>query len=447
MNNMLQADLVANTFTQGIKTVLDSVLTRTADRGHLRQLDADFRERWMELGEVMVGALCKEAGAHIRRDAVVPCSGCQGPMAFKQNRSFELRTALTGVPQTVQSPYFICKKCRVGRLVLRDRLGLDTDGMTEALRDKAAFAGTIEPYEAASEKVLMQLAGLDVSGSKIHGLCQEFGEVARELLESGTAVEVKQVGPNDTVYVMVDGGMVHVDGSWHEVKVAIIFSEDGRVVLNKGRAELVARQVLVTRGTREDLGPMVYEALRKWLPPNIHGEPTIRGRVNFLSDGAVWARNLAEEHVPGARILLDWYHLTEHISDAAKDWQPDEAKAKKWVKSMEDLLMAGKAGSAIAWLGRLQRSKNLPAASVAALKSLASYLSERKKFLWYHIATDQGWRIGSGAIESAINYVVQQRMKRAGMRWEADGADAMLALRAVHRSTGGWEKLLAAMWR
>ena len=36
-------------------------------------------------------------------------------------------------------------------------------------------------------------------------------------------------------------------------------------------------------------------------------------------------------------------------------------------------------------------------------------------------------------------------MKRAGLRWEADGADSMLALRALHRSTGGWEKLIAAM--
>ena len=266
-----------------------------------------------------------------------------------------------------------------------------------------------------------------------------------QLLESGKAADVKQVGPNDTVYEMVDGGMVHVDGSWHEVKVAIIFSEDGRVALSKGRTELVARQVIVTRGTREDLGPMVYEALRVWLPPNKHGEPTIRGRVNFLSDGAVWARNLAEEHVPGARILLDWYHSTEHVSAAAKVWQPDEKKAKKWVKSMEDMLMAGKVGSTLAWLGRLQRGKNLAFVGVAALKSLAGYLSERKKFLWYHIAKEHGWRIGSGAIESAINYLVQQRMKRAGMRWEADGADAILALRAVHWTTGGWEKLVSAM--
>ena len=35
-----------------------------------------------------------------------------------------------------------------------------------------------------------------------------------------------------------------------------------------------------------------------------------------------------------------------------------------------------------------------------------------------------GDQIGSGAVESAVSYVVQQRMKRVGMRWRAPGADA-----------------------
>ena len=50
----------------------------------------------------------------------------------------------------------------------------------------------------------------------------------------------------------------------------------------------------------------------------------------------------------------------------------------------------------------------------------------------------QGYHLGSGAVESAVSYVVQQRMKRVGMRWQATGADAMLALRSVYRSTGAW---------
>ena len=50
-----------------------------------------------------------------------------------------------------------------------------------------------------------------------------------------------------------------------------------------------------------------------------------------------------------------------------------------------------------------------------------------------------GYYIGSGAVESAVSHVMQQRMKRVGMRWHAAGADAMLALRCVFRSTGAWD--------
>ena len=45
-----------------------------------------------------------------------------------------------------------------------------------------------------------------------------------------------------------------------------------------------------------------------------------------------------------------------------------------------------------------------------------------------------GLPIGSGAIESAADHVVQRRMKRAGMRWSDPGGDAILALRARLRS-------------
>lgn len=40
----------------------------------------------------------------------------------------------------------------------------------------------------------------------------------------------------------------------------------------------------------------------------------------------------------------------------------------------------------------------------------------------------------------AVSHVVQQRMKRVGMRWRSAGADAMLALRSIYRSTGAWDR-------
>lgn len=267
----------------------------------MRSLDADVREEMLRASEGLLVALCEGASLCIDRGAPPSCADCRQPMEFRQNRNFVLRSALTGEPSNVPSRYFFCENCHKGCLALRDALGVDRDGMTESLSAKVGLAGTVEPYEPASSTLLRELAGVNVSGTKVHSVCQQFGANAKALIERGHAADVRRVAPNETVYVMVDRGMLHVDGDWHEVKVAIIFAGSDRAAVSKDRAELVKRQVLVTRGTREVLGPMIYEALRSWLPLNRLGEPAIRGRVNFFSDGAVWARNLAEEDLPGAR--------------------------------------------------------------------------------------------------------------------------------------------------
>jgi hypothetical protein len=49
----------------------------------------------------------------------------------------------------------------------------------------------------------------------------------------------------------------------------------------------------------------------------------------------------------------------------------------------------------------------------------------------YATYRDQGLPVGSGAVESAAKHLVQQRMKRAGMRWSDVGARAILHLRCA----------------
>ena len=47
--------------------------------------------------------------------------------------------------------------------------------------------------------------------------------------------------------------------------------------------------------------------------------------------------------------------------------------------------------------------------------------------------------LGSGAIESTVKNLMQQRQVLAGMRWTQEGAHAVINLRALHRSVGRWE--------
>jgi hypothetical protein len=64
-------------------------------------------------------------------------------------------------------------------------------------------------------------------------------------------------------------------------------------------------------------------------------------------------------------------------------------------------------------------------------------LSNRLAHVDYQGALAQGLPIGSGEIESAHRYAVQQRLKRPGAWWTPDNAEAMRALR-ITRANGQW---------
>ena len=91
------------------------------------------------------------------------------------------------------------------------------------------------------------------------------------------------------------------------------------------------------------------------------------------------------------------------------------------------------------FLGSHQRS----ATKRRAVDHLARYLTTNRERMRYQTFRAAGYAIGSGAVESAVSHVVQQRMKRVGMRWRSAGADAMLALRSIYRSTGAWDQFWA----
>ena len=73
---------------------------------------------------------------------------------------------------------------------------------------------------------------------------------------------------------------------------------------------------------------------------------------------------------------------------------------------------------------RFLRSHQRSTTKRRAVDDLARYLTTNRDRMQYQTFRAAGYAIGSGAVESAVSHVVQQRMKRVGMRWRAAGADA-----------------------
>lgn len=75
---------------------------------------------------------------------------------------------------------------------------------------------------------------------------------------------------------------------------------------------------------------------------------------------------------------------------------------------------------------------------LAPVRSAYRYIHNRLEQLDYKGAIAAELPIGSGEIESAHRYVIQQRLKRSGSWWSVENAWAMLALRVL-RANQDWQ--------
>lgn len=360
-----------------------------------------------------------------------PCGACGGARGFRQHRPMRVHTVLPGRDVETTLVYGQCAQCQVGVWPVLQELGTDAEGFTPALQEMATLAGVVEPYESASTALLGRLAGVAVSREKIQALVGAEGARARTAPPVPAAPATPSMEP---LTVAIDGGMIFVDGRWQEAKIGCVYDTADRVV-SPTRSTVTARQVVAVRGTPEALAAQLW--------PRADALGAAHRRVVVLGDGAPWIWNLAAELFPRRVEILDWYHADEHVSTVARMlYGEGTAKARLWRQTQLDRLWTDAIDQvieALRFLGPHQRA----AAKRTAVEDLSRYLTTNRDRMRYQTFRAAGYAIGSGAVESAVRHVIQQRMKRTGMHWRAAGADAMLALRSVYRSTGAWDRLWA----
>ena len=72
-----------------------------------------------------------------------------------------------------------------------------------------------------------------------------------------------------------------------------------------------------------------------------------------------------------------------------------------------------------------------------SLRRLRHYIVERWEMVEYPQALARGWDIGSGPTEAACKNLTL-RLKRTGMKWDAENASAIMNLVAL-RESGQWD--------
>jgi hypothetical protein len=162
--------------------------------------------------------------------------------------------------------------------------------------------------------------------------------------------------------------------------------------------------------------------------------------VHAVGDGAPWIADQVAEHFgPPGRYLLDFYHLCEYLAAASPICAPEDAKS--WLTVQKRRLKRHHIAAVLKALQPFLEVDTI-ADNIAPVRAADRYIRNRLTQLDYKGAIADKLPIGSGEIESAHRYVIQQRLKRAGSWWAIDNAKAMLALRVL-RINQDW----TAYWR
>ena len=75
-----------------------------------------------------------------------------------------------------------------------------------------------------------------------------------------------------------------------------------------------------------------------------------------------------------------------------------------------------------------------------AVETCLRYLDNRKRYLDYATALQQGLPIGSGEVESGHRSVLQKRLKKLGAWWLRENAETIAQLKTL-QANGHWEQL------
>jgi len=151
-------------------------------------------------------------------------------------------------------------------------------------------------------------------------------------------------------------------------------------------------------------------------------------------DGASWISRQMDINLPflDAKVL-DYYHLCEHISNAANTCYGQSTAESHQFSDLIKKLLFDK--GAVAILTELEdRRKALRSKSKRkAISSLAKYIGNRTEMLNYPLFISKGYDIGSGPTE-AMCKALTRRLKGSGRKWNIKNAQSIMDMPAVKQS-------------
>jgi hypothetical protein len=418
----------------------------------------------MEAVEMFVRQSMHRAGAaalsHLLHEGppespTIPCS-CGHVARYKELRSKPVLTVLG--PVEYQRPYYVCAQCHHAPNPTDAALGVEQEDFSPGVRRMVAVVGSDSPFDAGREQLAL-LAGVQVSTKSVERQSEQIGAAIMRLEQAEIQRSVQlqlpipMGAPIPVLYVEIDatgipvvkketqGRIGKVEGQpahTREVKLGCVFTSVGVDPENRPVRDPDSTTYTGAIETAEEFARRIYREAyqRGWA----------RARIKVvLGDGAVWIWNLAAVQFPGAILIVDFYHASEHLHKISRWLYPsDEAARRGWTALVVDLLDKGQIESLVTTLRSLVSQRPELAEK---LTTESEYFERNADKMRYPDFRAQGLFIGSGVIEAGCKTVIGSRLKQSGMFWTVQDANRIIALRCC-RVSGKfeefWEKAQSA---
>ena len=365
------------------------------------------------------------------------CPDCQYAAKFHSYQQRRLVTAHGVV--TLRRAYYYCGRCPQSFCPYDAALGL-ADEISPGLRPLVCLAGTLLPFQDASDDLLRRFANVRLSASTVLRCSEATGERLRAQNKEGRMVQPTQPEPGWTAarqpdqpaaYVGLDAFSVPMQGpgaiqaEHRMLYTALLYTPD------KAHTRYLVDFEL------EDLAAQVRSHARAC------GVTDVKDLI-AVTDGGNGLEEALQRHVAeNLTTVLDWYHAAEHLSAfAALRYPQDEAARAAFAHEAKNLLYAQGGEALLSYLGSVVLPAGTRAEVREALRQVIGYFENNRHRTDYPTYRQRGWDIGSGPTEAGCK-IIGERLKGSGMRWMEEGAASVGALRALYVSGG---KLWDGFW-
>lgn len=340
-----------------------------------------------------------------------------------------------------------CEKC--GKIIypFDEVLEVGRSQMSKRLCKIASMMLVFSPF-AHTRKLIRETLNINVSETALISISSRIGTRLYNNMEkkSKRPEQVQsKVSSVHVMYIQADGAMTPIATAggveYKENKLGIVFTDDN--ILRRKTKNGVDRVEIKNKHFVSSVGEGV-EKFKKMLHAVAKENGLYKATQQVLiCDGASWLTKMKEEYFPDAIQILDWYHAVDHL------WQTAHAlfgennveKCKSWVEPQKQLLWEGKIDDVISGL---IKAGNNTKKNQDPIWQLHGYFISNRNNMRYDEYRNAGYYIGSGAIESANKYIVANRLKQAGMRWEIKNANALIWLRSKYFEDG-WDEFWESM--